>query len=381
MNVELFPHHSANRLSCHWIWRRNGRGAKPENFRNPFVRTKFPCRFGGRVAKIRQWRRFDERLAASAFVVGYLGVQNMSLGQYLGESMTGKARETVYGPMPQWCWVSQDRDIPRRLRTALTPRSCRKIDADKPIDFLLSNRSEAPTAGQILVLDGSDGQSDVIQLWLRHLRRDATTSAMPILVWAHSGILNLDSWGDDDFRLMPDGVIGKSDWKAQDRWIDRVETILRKRLQRHFRIDVHLDMHSRMGSLERTSHWIMDCVRPVPWMAEKLGRLRQTIFELGGNAIEWGNHGDPEKTVHLRLRVDDRSLHVMVADQGAGFDRQNIPHAAAPDDPIRHLEIREDLGLREGGFGLMITRGLVDRMVYNSTGNTVLVTMRQKTRH
>lgn len=305
----------------------------------------------------------------------------MSLGQELSGSMTGTACGPLTVPMPRWCWISQERDIPRRLRAALNPRTCRKIDSNKPVDFLLSNRSDNPAAGQILILDGSDGQSDLIQLWLRHLRRDATTSALPILVWAHSGTLNFDAWGDDDFRLLPDGVIGKSDWKAQDRWIERVETILRTRLQRHIRIDVHLDMHNRMQSLERTSQWIMDCIRPVPWMSEKMGRLRQTIFELGGNAIEWGNHGDPDKTVHIRLRVDDRSLHVMVADQGTGFDRRNIPHAAAEDDPIRHLEIREELGLREGGFGLMITKGLVDRMVFNSTGNTVLVTMRQRGRN
>jgi len=219
----------------------------------------------------------------------------------------------------------------------------------------------------------------------RHL--DAGGDGAPLRGWttAHHrdapGRLQPAEWGDVDFRLLPDGVIGRADWKAQDRWIDRIETILSKRLQRHFRMDVHLDMHSRMESLERTSQWIIDCVRPVPWMAEKLGRLRQTIFELGGNAIEWGNHGDPDKTVHIRLRADDRSLHVMVSDQGPGFDRRNLPHAAAEDDPIRHLEIREELGLREGGFGLMITRGLVDRMVYNSTGNTVLVTMRQRSRN
>jgi anti-sigma regulatory factor (Ser/Thr protein kinase) len=280
--------------------------------------------------------------------------------------------------MPRWFWISQGRDIPQRLKSALNPRTCSKIDAANPVDFLLSNRIENPPAGEILVLDGSDGQTDVIQLWLRHLRRDASTSAMPILVWAHSGQLQTSGACSADFSLLPDGVIGRSDWKAQDRWIDRIETILRKRLQRNFRIDVHIDMHSRMESLERTSQWIIDCVRPVPWMADKIGRLRQTIFELGGNAVEWGNDGDPEKTVHIRLRADDRSLHVVVADQGPGFDRRNLPHAAAEEDPIRHLEIREELGLREGGFGLMITRGLVDRMVFNSTGNTVLVTMRQR---
>ncbi|MFM7593228.1 MAG: ATP-binding protein, partial [Isosphaeraceae bacterium] len=61
---------------------------------------------------------------------------------------------------------------------------------------------------------------------------------------------------------------------------------------------------------------------------------------------------------------------------GKGFNPQHLPHAAAEEDPIRHLEVREQLGLREGGFGLLITRGLVDRMAYNATGNAVRVTMR-----
>jgi len=55
-----------------------------------------------------------------------------------------------------------------------------------------------------------------------------------------------------------------------------------------------------------------------------------------------------------------------------------FPHAAQEEDPIRRLEIREQLGLREGGFGILITRGLVDRMTYNATGNAVRVTLKHQ---
>lgn len=296
------------------------------------------------------------------------------VGNYVCDERAIRGRDFV----PRWCWISPNRAVPQRLKSALNPRTCRRIDAGCPTEFLLAIRSEDLPNGQVLVLDGSDGQMDSIQLWLRHLRRDRLTSALPVLVWAHSGELDRAARGEHPFRLLPDGVIGRSGWKAQDRWIERIETILNKRRLRRYHIDVHLDMPSRIESLERTSEWILDCVRLAPWMSDKMGRLRQTLFELGGNAIEWGNHGDPDKTVHIRLRADERSLHVMVADEGPGFDRSNLPHAAVEDDPIRHLEIREELGLREGGFGLMITRGLVDRMAYNATGNKVVVTMRQR---
>ena len=33
--------------------------------------------------------------------------------------------------------------------------------------------------------------------------------------------------------------------------------------------------------------------------------------------------------------------------------------------------VRETLGLREGGFGILISRGLVDELQYNDTGNEV----------
>jgi len=46
-----------------------------------------------------------------------------------------------------------------------------------------------------------------------------------------------------------------------------------------------------------------------------------------------------------------------------------IPHAAQPGDPVGHLDARESLGLREGGFGILLARGLVDELHYNDRGN------------
>ena len=59
-----------------------------------------------------------------------------------------------------------------------------------------------------------------------------------------------------------------------------------------------------------------------------------------------------------------------------GFRRDTLPHAASYDDPLRHMEVRERLGLREGGFGLLISRGMVDEMVFNEAGNEVTLTKR-----
>ena len=282
------------------------------------------------------------------------------------------------GLSPEWLWFSHAKPIPKRLSESLSPRRCIHVQEQNPTDFQLANRSILRPGGQILVLDGSPGNSDMVQLWLRHLRRDAHTSAMPILVWSHEGAMPAFDTLQDDFRLLPDGVIGSRAWQDGGSWISRIESILKIRMKRHFHLDLLLDMASRESALESTSAWVLNTVRLVPWMSPKSGRLRQALFELGQNAIEWGNQGDLSKTVHIRLRADERSLHVSVSDQGNGFDRKNLPHAAQEEDPIRHLEIREQLGLRDGGFGLLITRGLVDKMVYNAQGNTVHLSMRHR---
>ncbi len=35
------------------------------------------------------------------------------------------------------------------------------------------------------------------------------------------------------------------------------------------------------------------------------------------------------------------------------------------------MMVRDTLGLREGGYGILIARGLVDELQYNETGNQV----------
>ena len=64
-------------------------------------------------------------------------------------------------------------------------------------------------------------------------------------------------------------------------------------------------------------------------------------------------------------------ITIIVRDTGPGFNPNELPHAAKPGDPVSHMEVREKMGLREGGFGIMIARGLVDELQYNEKGNEV----------
>ncbi len=87
--------------------------------------------------------------------------------------------------------------------------------------------------------------------------------------------------------------------------------------------------------------------------------------------IEWGHKKQANRIVTVDYRIDQDKIAISIKDTGTGFDPENLPHAAHPDDPIAHMMVREALGLREGGFGILMSRGLVDKLEYNEAGNEV----------
>jgi two-component system OmpR family response regulator len=100
-------------------------------------------------------------------------------------------------------------------------------------------------------------------------------------------------------------------------------------------------------------------------------QLMTAVRELGCNAIEWGHKKQVDRIVHLDYRIDPEKVIIVIRDSGPGFNPANLPHAAGAEDPIAHMEVREALGLREGGFGILMSRGLVDELSYNKAGNEV----------
>jgi CheY-like chemotaxis protein/anti-sigma regulatory factor (Ser/Thr protein kinase) len=97
--------------------------------------------------------------------------------------------------------------------------------------------------------------------------------------------------------------------------------------------------------------------------------------ELLTNAIEWGGKLDPNRKVRISCVRAKRMLLYRIADPGEGFDIDRLRHAAISnpeDDPVRHMDVREAQGIRPGGYGLAMTRSLVDELIYNEARNEVI---------
>jgi anti-sigma regulatory factor (Ser/Thr protein kinase)/DNA-binding NarL/FixJ family response regulator len=94
------------------------------------------------------------------------------------------------------------------------------------------------------------------------------------------------------------------------------------------------------------------------------------------NAIEHGGRLDPNQFVEIEYVRARHMVTCHITDPGPGFTLDEIPHAAIAnptDDPIRHVAIREEQGMRPGGFGVLLTQQLVDELIYGQDGNEVLL--------
>ena len=94
------------------------------------------------------------------------------------------------------------------------------------------------------------------------------------------------------------------------------------------------------------------------------------------NAIEHGGNFDPSQYVEVAYVRTPKMVLCRIKDPGRGFLLEEIHHAAINSpayDPIRHVLFREAQGMRPGGYGVLMTRHLVDELVYSEKGNEVLL--------
>ncbi len=104
--------------------------------------------------------------------------------------------------------------------------------------------------------------------------------------------------------------------------------------------------------------------------------LLLAVDELLGNAIEHGCGLDPDRQVDVSLIRTDRIILIYVRDDGKGFSIGEAAHAALnnpPENPLQHTEMRARLGMRPGGFGIMLAKQVADELLYNENGNAVML--------
>lgn len=136
---------------------------------------------------------------------------------------------------------------------------------------------------------------------------------------------------------------------------------------------ITLGIRCKMDAADRATHFFreLEPALPAQFREDVVAAFRELLL----NAIEHGGKYDPRKRVRASLLRTPKSIIVHIADPGKGFSLNALPHAAISnpeDSPIHHVEVRAEAGKRPGGFGILMTRNMVDELVYNQRGNAVL---------
>jgi DNA-binding response OmpR family regulator len=135
--------------------------------------------------------------------------------------------------------------------------------------------------------------------------------------------------------------------------------------------EIHFQFNSELRYLEELNGLLSSLLLYTGMTEEDAHRLTTAVREMGINAIEWGHHKQADRIVTVTYRIDREKVEIIVKDQGEGFDPGCLAHAATDDDPVGHMAVRQARGLRAGGYGILLSRGLVDELAYNQRGNEV----------
>jgi DNA-binding NarL/FixJ family response regulator len=136
---------------------------------------------------------------------------------------------------------------------------------------------------------------------------------------------------------------------------------------------ISLQIHCKVATADRLTQFVRELPRDLsPSDREAIATAFQ---ELLMNAIEHGGHLDPQKTVDLSYIRTARTIVYYIRDPGEGFSPDKLAHAAAantPDQPFRQVEVRQQMGIRPGGFGMLMAKNFADELIYSSKGNEVI---------
>jgi anti-sigma regulatory factor (Ser/Thr protein kinase)/ActR/RegA family two-component response regulator len=153
---------------------------------------------------------------------------------------------------------------------------------------------------------------------------------------------------------------------TQPCWDDGIEVVSATRKW------IRLLARCTQGTADRLIQFLREADIPF----EEREDIALAAHEILLNAMEHGGHFDPNEYVEIGYLRTKRMVVCRVKDPGRGFSIENLHHAAIhnpPDDLFAHMAVREEKGLRPGGFGILLASKLVDEMMYGQHGDDVLL--------
>jgi DNA-binding response OmpR family regulator len=137
---------------------------------------------------------------------------------------------------------------------------------------------------------------------------------------------------------------------------------------------ISLQIRCQIATADRLTQFVREL--PSDLEPDQREHIATAFRELLMNAVEHGGHLDPGKTVDLSYIRTARTIVYYIRDPGEGFSMEHLAHAAianTAEAPFGHVELRRQMGIRPGGFGLLMTQSFADELIYSEKGNEVIL--------
>ena len=99
---------------------------------------------------------------------------------------------------------------------------------------------------------------------------------------------------------------------------------------------VNLVLDSTLDSVDIAERAALDLARESGFGEEDLDRIGMSVRECMVNAVVHGNRYNSHKRVRLSLSLTPERLTIRIADQGDGFDPDQLPDPLSGDNLLRH---------------------------------------------
>jgi two-component system, OmpR family, response regulator len=136
---------------------------------------------------------------------------------------------------------------------------------------------------------------------------------------------------------------------------------------------IELRIPCDLNAVEPINKFLMELQGNLP--QEMREAISHVFREMLNNAIEHGGKCDIDKRVEVKYIRLKRAILYSIKDPGEGFDISQVEHAAfanPEDNPFRHMQVRQEKGLRPGGFGIMLASQVMDELLYNKQHNELI---------
>ena len=134
---------------------------------------------------------------------------------------------------------------------------------------------------------------------------------------------------------------------------------------------IHLELQSTIDVLDHLQEVAEDVCRQVGLEDDALHWTAMAVRECVINAITHGNRSDPAKKIFVDFSVEaeggERSLVVVVRDQGEGFEPSEITNPLAPENI-----------LSTSGRGIFLVRQFMDDVKFQRVPGGTEVRMRKR---